>query len=588
MSVIKIQGYVTDTEGALSMEIIKDLIFQLDSATSDPVVKLLVISVTILIIITIISIIFSALKHFLNVLFKPFRHKKKPKRQKSSKSKQPEVSSKKDDEFTEKEPAELPIENDTNLQEAKKTLDTLNNTIQTFQNSETDFEIHHSLVSDNVKTSFTIDSVDNIEYLITPEDEEDVQKLIANKSLYELEHLLSDTQKKIMSVSATEESEKKQYAQFLNKHEELKKSEEAAIAAYNSEVSSSENTINECNQKLKKSLQNIVVLEQTISNLVEQAKKAVEDFKKAKEQLVVRVAEARPRIDELYALKTELDSNSIKLNSSLASSQQQAEQTINNYKAICSTISDLFNRIEGYKKDLSIYNLTAQKTSEAITLLKEEEAKRIAEQKARAEAEAKAKAEEKERRLEEQRKQEELRRAEEKRKREEIIKRQEEEVRRAVEERKKNTANSSDGNGESDVKATPLSPAEEAAQAKAMMEAQRKKRAEAARKKAMIENGISAEDGIEATNSVDTTPVPDIQQSPSGVVDNDLLTLAEDNQLEANVQVDEQSEVEENVYVDPMDEIRATWKREREAREALKTGDVDGALNIVNTGKKNT
>lgn len=570
------------------MEVVKNLISQLESATSDPVVKLLVICVTILIAITIIAIVFSTIKKIFFAITSPLRKKKnkKPKSKASSDAKKQDVKP----EAIQKPVSPEPANPDTHLQEAENLLNILKNTSEIFKGFTLKTNIPDPLNTNREDKAYNAEAFNEVKYVPTAEDTADILKLIENKNVTELEQLLFDYQNKNKTLSVALDADKARYLSLLTEQERLRDEEAANVKTLNNAILNAKKQYSESKTKIAESVQRINSAKDTIEALVVAENNAILVLKQTKEQLVKETAEALPYTDKVFILKSDIESELANSEASLFMYKQNAENSTASLNSVLSDISALIEKGADNSKDLALNQLAIQTIQERLKQAKAEEEARLAEIKAKEEAERLA---------EEQRKRE-----EEKRRREEIIQREAERIeaeKKAVEQRERErqeqekarqaalaasvvsqtnvsretSADEGNQKGMPDVDSEELSADEIAAQAKAMMEAQRKRRAEAAKLKNSQNTPNEPAPSVSKSSTSEDKTDEKHGESTEDVEDNTVTEVKEDTKVKA----DSGSETPAD---DPMEALRAKWKREEEIQEALKAGNVDKALNLAN------
>lgn len=558
------------------METLKYFITQLESATSDPVIKLLVISCTVLIIVITLSVIFKAIKAMFVAIF----GRKKKKVKSSAATKQEAVPQKTGEQkgpdpttSTESKPQ---INNDTRTQNAQALLDTLRSTLQNHKPTDAETAVPKPMAL-NAATSYTAEALKDLEYRPTEEDAALIIQNLEGKNISELELALKTAQDNKKMAEVASEAKKSQYIRATNQRSELVSAEKTAIETFNQGVEAARHTIESSKQEKDSAFGNLTAASITLSNLLVSVSETAALLQQLKEELAIKTTEIEQLVTAFEETNTVSDDSTHKAIEGLKTLQSNAEQHISRRKENDNSIVQLIQNITVANSDLAIYQLTEQTITKRIQDLKFEEETRLAEQKQKEEAEARARAQE-----EEARRQEKERQAAEEAERLQIKEEQQkaEEARKAEEQShlaEKATVVQADASEASQNTKEPLpedrsqntapnrklTPAEEAEQAKATLAAQRERRRKEAQRKAEQKHNGSNDPAPESN-----TPI--VADVATETVPAHEETTQKPPAVESQPQAD-----------DPMAKIRARWAKEDKLKEALKAGDVDSALNLV-------
>lgn len=535
------------------MEFLKRIISQLESATSDPVVKLLIISVSVLFIVIAFSVIVTMLKQFFRTIFK--RNNKKRSIDAANGLKQAE----KEESLAHTEQPTNQYIMDTHLQNAQSLLEALKG-VQEFSELElAPPTLPDPITTIDSKISYTIEMIENLKYNPTKEDNERILESIVGKSVAELEQLLINTDASIKSTEITINADKKEYQNCVELHESLVVSQKNAVDMFNQGILIASQKLEEYNITRDEYLSRLKFTEDELLNLVESANRLIASLQEVKSVLIEKTDNAKQDVEDFRNINADLELAVKKAFDILPTYKVQAEKGINCLNENDKTISSLIDKITKDHQDLELNKLTCNVVNLAIERIKEEEAQKLAEQRAKEEAEAKAKAEQEARRREEQlaaERAEQLRIQEEKRLADEMA--QKEAVARNSEKIISDTSSQTQFNGKSDAtddSTHVLTPAEEAEQARQMLEAQRERRRKAAQEKARLQSKTVVESSVLSESTSDSTEIDELDeqsQSSTNSSANSGTSDSENNHMSSPV--------------DEMAKIRAGWAKEAEAK----------------------
>lgn len=526
------------------MEIIKNLLAQLDSSVSDPVVKFLVISVAGLIIVVIFNIIINMLKSLFRALF---CRKKKPKTQKkTAHNSQPEAQSQQ----------LQPNNSEEHLQTAQDVLSIIKKLIASTSLEENeDITIPSLLLSTEEHPVYNADTLIDLEYQVTNEDIEKTIDVAAGKNVVALKGLLKDIQTKIKTAEFTVENDKAKFLKLVEERTSLKMLEEKAIEECNHEILKATKEIETTRETRNEAIQSLKNTESTVSDLIITYLETSAKLKQQRSLLAEQNLETQQIIDNF---KTTIDTlrPSSSIVDPLSIFQKQAKKSTEAIKDTDSKISALVGSISATSKELSLNRLAAKTISNQIEKLQVEEARRLAEEKERKEAEAKARAIA----IEEARRKEEERLAAEKAEKLRIQEQQRLETQRRLEEQRQKEEMIAKAQAQTvptppvmpntqEFDGDPSSPEAEALQAKAMMEAQRERRRQAALQRA---NSATVSEPSEKTVSEPPKASEPVEKPITSE------TLEPEHQ---------DHDKPKTAPVNPMAAIEAEWAREREAKE---------------------
>lgn len=528
------------------MDVIKNLISQLESATTDPVVKFLVISVSVLIVVTIFSLIIKIIKQLFNAIIAPFRNKEKKKKQKTniatappSSQFQPEKVQHAIHNITEQKP-----DDKAHLQEAHAAIQKLNNTLVKLEPDISEPNLPNPISINNTKPSFSEEMLLKLECTeISDETTQQIIKSIEGKGVAELENELTLTKAESITAEAALKTDKNNYLKLIDDRKNLLDSETDAVKAFNKEITSAEEKISSFKSSKQTITENVTLLKEDLLALVDAEHEAEKAFEAVKKEMIEKSASAKNLVDSVNLLSSQ-DTEYEKIQKSLADKHLAVEKISADLTVNDAEFTSLTTSISANNKKIAENQLKTEIITAAIERIKEEE-KRQAEQKAKEEAEARqAKI------LEEARKLEEEHRLEEERRKEEA---------RLKAEQAENAYI---------APTEPLTEDQEVEQARAMMEAQRARRRQASKasSSAQSENTSQSSQPIEQiTEEPITDTKPDITEPEPPIVEQE------------NVKKVTKSNVE-----DPMKKIKAGWEREHDIRAALEAGNMDEAISLAN------
>ena len=566
--------------------IILDFISLIDEATSDPVVKLLVIGIVALIVIIIISLIIKLLKQVFHILFSPFRRKKKEKRKnkKSSKVEQDQ----------DKQAHQKNVLPDQHLQESQKLLSILDGFDTNLSSFLPPQDILTPIAVDSNRSTYDPDTLDCLDCNPTEEETQQISQMLNGLSMSELREFLENAKTSAQTVEASLAADQKKYLNLVKDRKSLQKSEKSAAEKFNQEISKAKPEIDGYEQKLKASVQNLLFSKEILSKLIDSEKEALAALQEIRSHIIEELSKTKSVIVEHQTLTEHVLFKAKKIDELLTNSKLSADKCISEMnrndeelRLVVNTVLNAKRKVALNQKQIQLATLAYEQkqTEEAERLAREEAEKKAAEEAARKAEEERKAAEEAARKAEAERlAQEERKRAAEEKERlaqteaermakekahQEAISHVQTDNREELQHSDPLIASRETLSEHNNVRfsdlSRPLTPEEEAAQAKAMMEAQRERRRQAALKKLQEKEPSISNNGEKSANKPDEPNISSSEKEstlPPTSTSNDSSSdsSSDIDQLETHEKTDELPE-------DPMAAIKAEWAKEREHKE---------------------
>lgn len=437
---------------------------------------------------------------------------------------------------------------DTVQRDFTKTIQNINNKLTEFTAPQPDIQLPQPIPINSAKNKYPTEILTETKDNYNPEkDAEKTIISISGKTRTELETILKQTHTAIEIDKINLSANKTKYSKLLDEHQKLIAAKNSAITAFNQEIEISTNKINKLYQTNKDISNELNKFKALILSLIDAEVSAEKHLEEIRKNLTAKTFEAEHYIESIKTVSFGDESAFHQIEENLADKTVQLDKCNTALTNNESSLSALTNSILETDKMLSEKQFELKVVETAINRIQEKE-KMLAEQQLKKEAELQqARIAEETRRLEKEHRleAEKLQTQEELQKKEELLIKQQENLQLTP---------------ETLIANEPLSEDEEVEQAKRIMEAQREKRRKAASQKQspQTQNDVSSPIVSETIQNLSTAQ-PVIQ--PETPKENPkTLTPSED----------------------PMVKIRAEWAKEREVKEALKAGDVDEALNLVN------
>lgn len=577
------------------MDLIKNLISQLDAATSNRTVEFLVICIIILMVFTIIHIICKAAKKLFCAIFCR-KKKQKPKttgrheKKKTLADRAPDKANSSENKDSVPRVSEPTAEAEKHRKEAESVLDVLKATIANHSEPPSEHNIPTPISLNSDHPLYTAEKLSELEYNLTDEETQSILNTVSGKSVEELKKLLKSAQDRKKNNQVLSDSDKSKYLKLVGERQRLQTEEETAVETFNQEVEEFLRIDASTKQARADAFNKLIVAQEVLAALIQSESETSALLKQQREDIIAKTLEAHQFLNAYTTTHGDSEDSTQKATHSLSDSKKTAEICVSALQENDAAISLLTGKIAENNKKLALSKIFEQTICKEIERLEAEEAQRLAEEKERKEAEARARAEEEARRREEERLaaeqkriEEEKRLAEEKAERERL---QAEAEQKAREEREKEAAfaaaeqkqreaaeeealfnramqNVADREQELLNPNRVLTPEEEAEQARITMEAQR------ARRRAMAQQKNA---GAGESNPVQPSSAP-IEEAPkaeptSQQEEEKPQPSATPEPISKQPKAQKPSDNEEDTKAASiMAELKKQWAAENEAKE---------------------